>query len=62
MHWYALPLNEAVIWAATNPLNLLNSTKDQTKLSAPEQTVWWKEEEEGWQVKAAKSGKFFFEV
>ena len=56
------PLKEAVTWAAENPLKLLNSTKEKTQFSALEQTVWWKEEEEGWQVKAAKSGKILFEI
>ena len=62
IHWYALPLKEAVTWASENPMKLLNSTKKQTQFSELEQIVWWKEEKEGWQVKAAKSGKIFFGV
>jgi len=61
INWYDMPLKEAVSWAAENPLKLLNSAKVKTQLSALEQTVWWKEEEEEWQVKAARSGKFLFE-
>jgi N-acetylglucosamine-6-phosphate deacetylase len=61
INWYEMPLKEAVSWAAENPLQLLNSAKVKTQLSAREQTVWWKEEEEEWQVKAARSGKFLFE-
>lgn len=61
INWYEMPLKEAVSWAAENPLQLLNSAKVKTQLSALEQTVWWKEEEEEWQVKAARSGKFLFE-
>ena len=60
--WYDMPLEEAVIWASENPLQLLNSTKTQSQFSAQEQTVWWKEDEEGWQVKAAQNGKFLFIV
>ena len=60
--WYDIPLEEAVIWASENPLQLLNSTKTQSQFSAQEQTVWWKEDEEGWQVKAAQNGKFLFIV
>jgi N-acetylglucosamine-6-phosphate deacetylase len=61
INWYEMPLKEAVSWATENPLQLLNSAKVKTKLSAGERNVWWKEEEEEWQVKAARSGKFLFE-
>ena len=61
IQWYEMPLKEAVNWATENPLQLLNSAKVKTQLSAAEQTVWWKEEEDEWQVKAARSGKFLFE-
>ena len=56
-----MPLKEAVSWVAENPLKLLNSAKVKPQLSALEQAVWWKEEKEEWQVKAARNGKFLFE-
>jgi hypothetical protein len=55
-----MPLKEAVSWAAENPLKLLNSAKVKTQLSELEQTVWWKDEKDGWEVKAAQIGKFLY--
>jgi len=60
INWYKMPLKEAVSWAAENPLQMLNSVKVKTQLSTREQTVWWKKEEEEWQVKAARSGNFLY--
>ena len=60
MHWYALPLKEAVTWAAENPLKILSASKTNPLLARSERNVWWKEEKEGWKVKAAQSGKFLY--
>ena len=60
MHWYALPLKEAVTWAAENPLKILSASKTNPLLAKSERNVWWKEEKEGWKVKAAQSGKFLY--
>ncbi|HIC74324.1 MAG TPA: hypothetical protein EYO92_04450 [Candidatus Marinimicrobia bacterium] len=60
MHWYALPLKEAVTWAAENPLKILSASKTNPLLAKSERNVWWKEEKEGWKVKAARSGKFLY--
>jgi hypothetical protein len=53
-------LKEAVSWAAENPLQLLNSAKAKTVLDENEQIVWWKDEKDGWEVKAAQIGKFLY--
>jgi hypothetical protein len=55
-----MPLKEAVSWAAENPLQLLNSAKAKTVLDENEQIVWWKDEKDGWEVKAAQIGKFLY--
>jgi N-acetylglucosamine-6-phosphate deacetylase len=58
MHWYGTPLQEAVAWAGINPIQLLKSSKASGLLSEQENAVWWEEKQDGWQVKAARSGTF----
>ena len=60
MQWYDISLDEAVSWASENPLKLLSATKANSLITEGERTVWWKEEKDGWKVKAAQSGKFLF--
>ena len=60
MQWYDISLGEAVSWASENPLKLLSATKANSLITEGERTVWWKEEKDGWKVKAAQSGKFLY--
>ena len=60
MRWYDISLEEAVSWAGENPQKLLLASKAKTLFAESEQAVWWKEEKDGWKVKAAQSGKFLF--
>jgi len=36
------------------------ASKTNPLLAKSERNVWWKEEKEGWKVKAAQSGKFLY--
>jgi len=60
MQWYNISLKEAVSWASENPLKLFPTSKANSLLTEGERTVWWKEEKDGWTVKAAQSGKFLY--
>ena len=60
MRWYDVSLDEAVSWASENPLKLFPTSKANSLLTEGERTVWWKEEKDGWTVKAAQSGKFLY--
>ena len=60
MRWYDVSLDEAVSWASENPLKLFPRSKANSLLTEGERTVWWKEEKDGWTVKAAQSGKFLY--
>ena len=60
MRWYDVSLDEAVSWASENPLKLFSTSKANSLITEGERTVWWKEEKDGWTVKAAQSGKFLY--
>ena len=60
--WYDMPLKDAVCWATDNPTQLLKSSKAQTLLSEQEKAVWWEEQNDGWKVKATRTGKFLFKA
>ena len=60
MRWFGISLHEAVAWAGTQPLRLLENSGAIAAPSVVNQFVWWEEQESGWQVKAARSGQFFF--
>ena len=60
MRWYDISLEEAVSWAGGNPLKLLSTSQATKFLAESERHVWWKEEKDGWIVKAAQSGKFLY--
>ncbi len=58
MQWYGVSLDEAVAWAGTQPLHLLERSKGAPV--STKQSVWWEEQEAGWHVQAAQSGRFVF--
>lgn len=58
--WYGISLEEAVSWAGKNPQKIISSAKAKTVLAENEQNVWWKDEKDGWEVKAAQIGKFLY--
>ena len=60
IRWYGISLEEAVSWAGENPLKIIGASKAKTLLTESERNVWWKEEKDGWKVKAAQSGKFLY--
>jgi N-acetylglucosamine-6-phosphate deacetylase len=60
MRWFGISLHEAVAWAGTQPLRLLENSGAIAAPSESNQFVWWEEQEQGWQVKAARSGQFLF--
>ena len=39
---------------------VINESKANTLLANSKRNVWWKEEKDGWKVKAAQSGKFLY--
>jgi N-acetylglucosamine-6-phosphate deacetylase len=60
MRWYGISLEEAINWAAVNPQKILSTSQATKFLAESERHVWWKEEKDGWIVKAAQSGNFFY--
>ena len=60
MRWYDISLEEAISWAAVNPIKILSKSQATKFLAENERHVWWKEEKDGWIVKAAQSGKFLY--
>jgi N-acetylglucosamine-6-phosphate deacetylase len=60
MRWYDISLEEAISWAAVNPIKILSTSQATKFLAESERHVWWKEEKDGWIVKAAQSGKFLY--
>ena len=58
--WYDISLKEAVSWAGENPFKIISSSKANTLLANSKRNVWWKEEKDGWKVKAAQSGNFLY--
>ena len=60
MLWYGISLEEAVSWASENPQKLISSSNENSLTTEGERTVWWKEEKDGWKVKAAQSGQFLY--
>ena len=61
MHWYKVPLDEAVTWAGFNPMQLLKSSKESKTYSEHDNSVWWEENEGEWYVKAVRCGKFLYQ-
>ena len=56
-------LKKADNWLKTEGLvdiQVLGSSKANTLLANSKRNVWWKEEKDGWKVKAAQSGKFLY--
>ena len=60
MRWFGVSLHEAVVWAGTQPLRFLKNSGTTASSSEAYQFVWWEEQEQGWQVKATRSGQFLF--
>jgi N-acetylglucosamine-6-phosphate deacetylase len=60
MRWFGVSLHEAVVWAGTQPLRFLKNSGTIASSSEANQFVWWEEQEQGWQVKAARSEQFLF--
>ena len=60
INWYKMPLKEAVIWAAENPMKILSVSKTNPLLAKSERNVWWEEEKDGWEVKATQIGRFLY--
>jgi len=60
MRWYGISLEVAINWAAVNPQKILSTSQAAKFLAESERHVWWKEEKDGWIVKAVQSGKYFY--
>ena len=60
MRWYDISLEEAIKWTAVNPQKILSTSPATKFLAESERHVWWKEEKDGWIVKAAQTGKFLY--
>ena len=61
MQWYKVPLDEAVLWAGLNPMQLIKSSKTSEIYPEHNNAVWWEEKNDKWYVKASRSGTFFYQ-